>query len=73
MSNHYYNAEDLGKFASVGEYQKEMADKFFSYYGSVFAEGALTAREKSLIGYSSPKYATIPSKVRHLFLGKVRH
>lgn len=25
------------------------------------------------IGYSSPKYATIPPKVRHLFLGKVRH
>ena len=24
-------------------------------------------------GYSSPKYATIPPKVRHLFLGKVRH
>lgn len=25
------------------------------------------------VGYSSPKYATIPPKVRHLFLGKVRH
>ena len=29
--------------------EKELAEKFFSYYGSVFAEGALTAREKSLI------------------------
>lgn len=49
MSNHYYNAEDLGKFTGVGEYQKEMADKFFSYYGEVFKEGYLTAKEKSLI------------------------
>ena len=45
----YYNPDDLKKFGNIGEYQKELADKFFSYYGSVFAEGALTAREKSLI------------------------
>ena len=45
----YYNPEDLKKFGKIGEFQKELADKFFSYYGSVFAEGALTAREKSLI------------------------
>ena len=47
--DHYYNAEDLKKFGSIGEFGKELADKFFAYYGSVFAEGALTAREKSLI------------------------
>lgn len=49
MANHYYNAEDLGKFGNIGEYQKEMADKFFSYYGEVFKDSALTAKEKSLI------------------------
>lgn len=49
MANHYYNADDLGKFSTVGEYQKPMADKFFAWYGEVFAEGNLTAREKSLI------------------------
>ncbi|TDO28838.1 arsenosugar biosynthesis-associated peroxidase-like protein [Sediminibacterium goheungense] len=49
MANHYYNAEDLGKFAAVGEYQKEMADKFFAWYGEVFKDSALSAREKSLI------------------------
>ena len=27
----------------------ELAEKFFSYYNAVFEEGALTAREKSLI------------------------
>lgn len=45
----YYKPEDLAKFGNIGEFQKEMADKFFSYYGEVFKEGALTAREKSLI------------------------
>lgn len=49
MADHYYNAGDLGKFGNIAEYQKEMADKFFSYYGEVFKEGALTAKEKSLI------------------------
>lgn len=49
MSNHYYNAEDLGKFAKVRDFQEELADKFFSYYGDVFKESHLTAKEKSLI------------------------
>lgn len=47
--DHYYNADDLKKFTRIGEFGKELADKFFAYYGAVFAEGALTAREKSLI------------------------
>ena len=45
----YYNPKDLKKFGEITEWQKELGDKFFDYYGSVFAEGALTAREKSLI------------------------
>ena len=49
MSNHYYNADDLGKFGNVGEWQKPLADKFFSYYGEVFKDSELSAREKSLI------------------------
>ena len=49
MANHYYNADDLGKFGKVGEYQKDLADKFFSWYGEVFKDSALTAKEKSLI------------------------
>lgn len=49
MSNHYYNAADLSKFGNIGEYQKELADKFFAWYGASFADGALTAKEKSLI------------------------
>lgn len=48
-SNHYYNAADLAKFGNIGEFQKELADKFFSYYNDVFKDGVLSAREKSLI------------------------
>lgn len=49
MSDSYYNPKDLKKFPKVGEFQKEYADKFFEWYGVVFEEGALTAREKSII------------------------
>ena len=49
MTSTYYNPEDLKKFGNIGEFQKELADKFFAYYGDVFKEGELTAREKSLI------------------------
>lgn len=47
--NHYYNAADLGKFGKIGDFQKPMADKFFDWYGEVFKDSALTAKEKSLI------------------------
>ena len=45
----YYKPEDLKKFGEITEWQKKLGDKFFEYYGAVFEEGALTAREKSLI------------------------
>ena len=45
----YYHSHDLGKFGEMGKGNKELWDKFMSYYGAVFAEGALTEREKSLI------------------------
>lgn len=49
MDKSYYQPEDLGKFGSITEFQKKLGDKFFEYYTEVFKEGALTAREKSLI------------------------
>lgn len=49
MSKTYYNAEDLKKFGEIKEFQEELGDKFFDYYGAVFQDGALTQREKSLI------------------------
>lgn len=49
MEKTYYNPDDLKKFGDVGEFQKELSDKFFDYYNTVFADSALSAREKSLI------------------------
>lgn len=49
MAKPYYVDEDLKKFGKVSEWQPELGEKFFEYYGSVFKEGALTAREKTLI------------------------
>ncbi len=49
MSDSYYEPEDLGKFGEIGENMPELAKKFFDWYGAVFEEGALSAREKALI------------------------
>ncbi len=49
MEQTYYNPKDLKKFGNIADWDKDLADKFFSWYGDVFAEGALTAREKSII------------------------
>ena len=49
MESAYYKREDLKKFGQITEFQKKLGDKFFDYYNSVFEEGALSAREKSLI------------------------
>ncbi len=45
----YYKPNDLAKFGDIGEEAPELAQKFFDYYGAVFAEGELTEREKALI------------------------
>lgn len=49
MKNQYFDPEDLKKFEDVGEFGPELAEKFFDWYGSVFEEGALSAKEKALI------------------------
>ncbi len=45
----YFDPENLKKFGNITEFQEEMGKKFFEYYNTVFEEGALTQREKSLI------------------------
>lgn len=50
--NTYYNPEDLAQFGNMGEDAPEMWEKFMAYYGKVFEDGALTAREKSLIAFA---------------------
>jgi 4-carboxymuconolactone decarboxylase len=45
----YFKPEHLAKFGEIADGNPELAKKFFEYYGSVFADGALTVREKALI------------------------
>ena len=45
----YYHPHDLSKFSDMEKGNKALWDKFMSYYSAVFAEGALTEREKALI------------------------
>jgi alkylhydroperoxidase/carboxymuconolactone decarboxylase family protein len=49
MSETYYDPKDLRKFGKITEWDEELGNKFFDWYGEVFKEGALSAREKSLI------------------------
>jgi len=45
----YYHQEDLAHFADMGKNAPELWKKFSEWYGAVFAEGALSEREKALI------------------------
>lgn len=46
---HYYHEQDLGRFAEMGKNAPELWQKFLGWYNAVFAEGALSEREKALI------------------------
>jgi alkylhydroperoxidase/carboxymuconolactone decarboxylase family protein len=57
----YYESKDLGKFAEVGKFRKELMDSFFSYYGAATGtDGALSKREKSLIGLAIAHFQQCP-------------
>jgi 4-carboxymuconolactone decarboxylase len=45
----YYDPADLPKFKEIAEQAPALGKKFFDWYGAVFADGALSAREKSLV------------------------
>lgn len=49
MSEHYYCSHDLSRFGEMGANRPELAEKFFAWYHAVFEDGALSAREKSLM------------------------
>ncbi len=47
----YYESKDLSRFAEVGKFATPLMKKFFDYYGAATGQdGALSKREKSLIG-----------------------
>lgn len=45
----YYDSKDLARFSEIGEVAPELWKKWQDYYDAVFAEGALSEREKALI------------------------
>ena len=48
MPETYYCPHDLPRFGEMGKERPDLWAKFLEYYNSVFADGALTAREKAL-------------------------
>ena len=49
MHETYYHSDDLKKFGDIGKNCPDLSEKFFAWYNAVFEDGALSAREKSLI------------------------
>ncbi len=45
----YYKPKHLEHFSDIAEGNEDLARRFFEYYGAVFADGALSVREKALI------------------------
>jgi alkylhydroperoxidase/carboxymuconolactone decarboxylase family protein len=45
----YYEPDDLQKFSTITRVNRQLGDKYFSYYNSVMEAGALSEREKALI------------------------
>lgn len=61
MSAPYYSSKDLARFGDVGTFGKATWDKFLAYYTTATSEeGALTKREKSLIGLAVAHYQQCP-------------
>jgi len=62
----YYNPAGLADFSSdgVGAMSPELWGKFMNYYGSVFQDGALTSREKSLIALAVAAAALARAGIR---------
>ena len=61
MSKTYYDPADLRKFGDITRWSEELGTKFFDYYGQVFEEGALSAREKSRIALAVSHVVQCPS------------
>ena len=63
MKKNYYQSDDLKKFKNITDWNPELGKKFFEYYNSVFEEGSLSVREKSLIALAAVSYThlTLPT------------
>lgn len=46
----YYEEDDLQRFSEIGKHCPDLFEKFMAWYQACQAEGALSRREKALIG-----------------------
>ncbi len=46
----YYEEDDLSRFSEVGKHRPELFEKFMAWYQACHEDGALSRREKALIG-----------------------
>lgn len=46
----YYEEADLSRFPEIGKYRPDLFEKFMAWYQACQEEGALSRREKALIG-----------------------
>ncbi len=46
----YYEEDDLARFALMGKHRPDLFEKFMAWYNACQEDGALSRREKALIG-----------------------
>ena len=46
----YYDPKDLAHFGDIGKHRKDLYDAFMQWYNAALQDGALSRREKALIG-----------------------
>jgi 4-carboxymuconolactone decarboxylase len=46
----YYEEDDLQRFSEIGKHRPDLFEKFMAWYEACQEDGALTRREKALIG-----------------------
>lgn len=46
----YYKEDDLERFGEIGKHRPDLFEKFMAWYQACQEEGALSRREKALIG-----------------------
>jgi alkylhydroperoxidase/carboxymuconolactone decarboxylase family protein len=46
----YYEEDDLDRFSEIGKYRPDLFEKFMAWYQACQEDGALSRRDKALIG-----------------------
>lgn len=56
----YFDDKDLAHFGHMGDQAPQLWKKFMEYYSAAFQEGALSRREKLLIGFAVAQVEKCP-------------